>query len=106
MKPLETSQRVLTWLCGYPPDKSETKRMKIAYIAFTLSVITGHLLTLLAGAAFIYKHVSVNLEETLFSLFHTVGSLSMLYQSIGTIVLRRNLMTIFEGLSRIYSESK
>lgn len=106
MKPLETSRRVLMWLCGFPPDESAGKWLKIAYVIFTSSIVMDHLLSLIAGAIFIHKNVSSNFEDTLFSLFHTVGSLSMLYQSVVIVFMRRNLTAIFEELSRIYNESK
>lgn len=35
MRTLETAQRVLTWLCGIPPDKFASKRKRITYMIFT-----------------------------------------------------------------------
>lgn len=106
MNPLELYQRVLMWLCGLPPKKSDGKHMRFAYMTLTLCVIVGHLLSLVAGAIFIYRNVSINLEETLFSLFHTIGSVSMLYSSIATVLLCRKLPVIFGGLSNIYNKSE
>lgn len=105
MTPLETNRRVLTWLCGLPPHDVE-KQKKIAYIVFTLSIIFGHLLSVVAGSVFIYRNISVSLEDALFSLFHTLSSGSMLYQSIVTVFLCGELASIFKGLSGIYAESK
>lgn len=106
MKPLESNQRVLAWLCGYPLDKTASKRMKIAYIVFALSVIMAHLLSAMASTVFIHRNKSTDLEATLFSLFHTFASSSMLYQSIATVLLRRDLNAIFDGLANIYGKSK
>lgn len=106
MTPLETNRQVLTWLSGFPPDESAGKRRKIAYIAFTSGVITIHLLSVLAGGTFILKHKSKGLEEVLYSLMHTLGSFNMLYESIITVFLCRELSEIFKGLTTIYNESE
>lgn len=106
MKPLETNQRVLIWLCGFPTDSSASKWEKIAHIAFTLIVIATNLLSVVSSSVFIYRNVSINLEETLFSLFHTFASASMLYQSIAIVILCRELAAIFKTLANIYDASK
>lgn len=106
MKPLKTCQRVLMWLSGVPPDESDSKGEKTQYILLTLIIITSHLLAAISGSAFIYRNISIDLEETLYSLFHTIGSWSTLYQCIATIVLRRKLNAIFTSLAKIYSESE
>lgn len=106
MKPLETNERVLMWLYLFPPNEFARKRMKIAHVVFAMSVIMTHLISVIVGAVFIHRYMSTNLEETLFSLFHTIAAASMLYQSIGTVILRHKLTAIFEGLSKIYNESK
>lgn len=106
MRPLESNQRVLVWLGGFPLDKSAGKWTKVTYIAFTLSVIIAHLLSVMGSTVFIQRHKSIDLEATLFSLFHTIASASMLYQSVATVLLRRELNSIFDGLANIYDRSK
>lgn len=106
MKPLETNERVLIWLCAFPIDKSTSKWEKCIYIIFTLCVIMTHLLSLIFSSVFIHQNVSINLEETLFSLFHTFSSASMLYQSIATVFLCHKLAAIFKTLANIYDASK
>lgn len=105
MQPLETNRKVLMWLSGYPPDKSVGKWKKIAYILFTFAIIMAHLLSVVAGGTFIYRNRTNHLQETLYSLIHTLGSANMLYQSIVTVLLRHKLAKIFEGLTTIYYES-
>lgn len=106
MKPLETNQRMLLWLGGFPLDNLAGKWKKIAYITFTLSVIMTHMLSVMASTVFIHRNKSIDLEATLFSLFHTIASASMLYQSVVTVLLRRELNVIFVGLANIYDTSK
>lgn len=106
MQPLETNRRVLTWLCGLPPNESDSKRQKIGYIAVASCVILSHFFCVIAIATFLFRMVLVDLELTLFALINGVGAASMLYQSIITIRLRREIASIFETLSDIYNQSK
>lgn len=106
MNPLESYQRMLMWLCGFPPHASDSKRQKIAYIALTSVAITANLLSVISSTVFIYRNFSVNLEESLYSFFHNVGSMSSLYQDIATVFLRQKLIRIFENLAFIYDQSK
>lgn len=106
MKPLETNRQVLTWLCGFQSNESAGKWKRIAKVAFTLGVVVMHLSSVITGATFIFINKSIDLETTLYSLIHTLGSASMFYLAIATILLSRNLTAIFDGLSTIYKESK
>lgn len=106
MHPLETNRQVLMWLCGIPTDKSTSKWKRYAYIAFTSIVMMVHLSSMLTGAAFIYIYKSIDMGETLYSLIHTLGSTSMLYLAIATVLLSRDSAEIFEGLKKIYNESE
>lgn len=106
MIPLESNRRVLTWLCGVPPPDSCTKREKITYRVLATIIIMTHLLSVISSTMFIYRNMSVNLVEALYSLFHTVAALQTLYQSIGKVLLHRKIIVIFDRLEEIYNESK
>lgn len=106
MKPLETNQLILMWLFAFPSDETASRWKKFAYFMFTAGVIITHFLALVAGGIFIFQFISVDMREVLYALFHTIGSFNMLYQSTVTVLLRRKLTAIFEGLSKIYNESK
>lgn len=106
MNPLETSQRMLTWLSGIPPHESESTRGKIKFIVFTISLISNITAGVMASAIFIYQNISVDLEDTLFTLAYIVAALQILYQSIAIILLGHNLLEIFENLLTIYNESE
>lgn len=106
MNPLQTNQRVLSWLCGQPPSESERKWKRLSYIAVTSFIMIGHLLSVVASTIFIHRNISDNLEETLFALMHVVSAASMIYQIVVTSFLRQKLASIFDGLLAIYKESK
>lgn len=106
MKPLQKCQRMLMWLKAFPTDESVSYRNKVTYIVVTLSVIMGHILSVASSSLSIYQTMSVDLEATLFALFHTITSTSMIYQSIVSILLCHDLATIFVELSTIYKKRK
>lgn len=105
MKPLQLNRRVLTWLCGVPANELDTKKEKVQYIAFTLIVIMINSIAVISGATFIYRHISLDFELTLYSLYHTIGHFQVLYQSIATVLLRHKLDAIIQSLSTIYEKS-
>lgn len=106
MKPLKANRQVLTWLCGVPPEECASQRQRIAHVVFTSIVIIGNFLAMIAGATFVYRNVTINLDDTFYGLINTFGSANMLYQSIVTVLLYRQLAEIFDGLASIYNESK
>lgn len=106
MIPLKSNQKVLKWLCGLPPERNSTKASKLAYIAFTLSVISGLLIPLIASGTYIWRNILDNIEDALFCVFHHIGGTSILYQCIAIVLLRHKLIVIFEQLSKIYDESE
>lgn len=63
-------------------------------------------MSMMASAAFIWRNISVSMTETLFSLFHHIGAIEMLYLAIAIVVMQNRLCVIFEKLSVIYDESK
>lgn len=106
MIPLERNQRVLTWLCGLPPHESYSEREKIGCIVFTLCFVTTTIAGEISSSLFIYRNVLVDLEETLYALYHTIAGVQIVYQSVATVLLRRKLSVIFKSLSTIYDKSE
>lgn len=106
MKPLQTNQRVLTWLCLFPASKNTSNFVKLGYIVLTFVCITCMTANLMASVAFFIKSVSTELEKSLFALFQIVGSLSVWYMFITVFPSQHKIHAIFRRLSEIYDESK
>lgn len=106
MRPLETNQLLLTWLYAFPPDESSIKWKRIVHFVFSSGVLIAHFLSVMAGGTFIFKFVSIDLEEAIFALFHTIAACNMFYQSIVIVLLRHKFTAIFKDLSTIYDKSK
>lgn len=104
MNPLKTSQRVLAWLCICPFDESANKRTKI--IIFALSIFAANLCSVAASVAFFFTFVSINLEESLYSILQIAAYFYVTYAMIMTFISRRKFNTIFEKLSKIFDTSK
>lgn len=97
MKPLMTNQRVLTWLCVCPPDKSTKKWQKSVYIMFSVSVFFANLIGFTASFAYFYKFLSIDLEKSLHTMSQMAATLSTVYEKV---------TTLFANLLEIYKRSK
>lgn len=106
MTPLATNQLFLKWMYAFPSDESASILKKILYFVFPLSLIMAHFGAVAAGGCYMLKFLSVDLEEAIYALYHTICFLNMLYQSIAIVFLRGKLITIFKSLTIIYNESK
>lgn len=106
MKPLIASQRMLTLFCVLPADKTTSPEKKILYNIFFLSVFFGNFCALFSSSFFFVEYVSLDLEESLYSLFQIVGSASIIYLLTVTYFLSRKIRILFEDLSEIYKKCK
>lgn len=105
MKPLVTNQRVLTWLCVYPGEKTTSKIKQLAYIIFSLIVFSGILSSLIASVAYFMKFVSIDLEVALYAVSQIAAAASVLYAIVMTYFSRHGIASIFHKLSEIYDKS-
>lgn len=107
MKPLDTYRRCLIWLCVYPADESSTKRQKIAYAAFTVTIVTLQFCVFVGSLVFCWKFFSVDLKACMLAFMAIsviFGSIYMII--IGIRVIRDNILVLFEDLSNIYNNSE
>lgn len=106
MKPLATTQRVLTLLWMLPFDEGTSLPKRIAYVTFSIFTFLANLAGLIASVAFIRKFKTIDLEAALYSLFHMFGSLTMAYSMFVAFFLRPGMSNIFRKLAEIYNECK
>lgn len=106
IKPLATNQRVLTWLCVYPAEKTTCKFKQMAYIFFSFVVFSGILSSLIASVAYFMKFVSIDLEVALYAVSQIAAAASVLYAIAMTYLSRRGITAIFQKLNEIYDQSK
>lgn len=102
MRPLVTSQNVLTWLCVFATKSNK----KYFYIAITFLVIILILSGIFTSFTYLWKYISVDLDSSLYALFQVAGYSSAFYSTVVTAYMRHEIVAIFEKLSNIYKTSK
>lgn len=106
MTPLKTIRRVLTWFCVCPPEKSDRKSKKCAYVAFTVFALTVHVCSVASDAIFFCEFVSTDVENALMALLQLFGSSTMAYSIVIMFFLRHQINALFETLSEIHNLCK
>ena len=106
MKPLATTQLMMTWLSMCPADESSTKRQKMAHIAYTLAVFIINVICLAASLVFCLEHISIDFDSAIFAFMVCIGEFGLIYFMIVSIQMRHQIAEIFTGLSTIYKSSK
>lgn len=106
MKPLQTNQQVLTWLCVYPTNEKMSKFKKFLCIVVSVAVFFGYFNVLLASIAFFLKYASTSLEQSLYALFQISGDFGTAYMMLAAYTLRKQFKIIFDKLSDIYDACK
>lgn len=106
MKVLLANRRELRLFFVFDADESINASAKIFYAFTALMILLAHFCAVAAGMAFFIKFASIDLEQSLYSLFNIFGDISVAYISIFLLVQRGTIMGIFHKISDIYEESK
>lgn len=106
MKPLETNQRILILFCLYPFDKNMKLHLKLLYTIFALSIFLMNVCALVSNTVFFFKFLSINLEESFYSLFQISGIFGVICIVINAYFSRNKILEIFNGLTDIYDTCK
>lgn len=101
--PLETTRRVLEWICVYPTVVS--KRMKMSYAIFSVILFILNLNGMMASAAYLLKFVSTDLESALYALFQVDALTATGYTNIVLLLSRHRFVAIFDSLNEIFAAS-
>lgn len=104
--PLETTRRVLEWLCVYPSNEMVSNGTKVSYIIFSVILFILNVNGLMASAAYLLKFVSTDLESALYALFQTDALTATGYMNIVLLLSRHGFLDIFNGLNQIFVASK
>lgn len=106
MQPLPTTRRMMVWLSMCPSDQTTSRRQKINYIAYTLTILFVNLLSFLASLTFMTKFFSTDFDDVVFSCMTMTGEFGMIYIMIAAILMQNQIVEIFQNLSKIYKSSK
>lgn len=105
MRPLETHQRIISWLGAHSLGDSAGFCETLPYYAFTFAICLMCLCALTSSFIFFGQNVTVNLEDSLYALFQIFAYLSAFDLIIVTPFLRRRFRAIFETLSEFHKLS-
>lgn len=106
MRPLQTTERVLIWLCLLPADKTTSKWTKLSYFAFSAVVVTSNVTFFAASIVFFMRFYSTDLHGSFYAIFQITGMLPIIAMIIVSFCMRRKIEMIFEMFRQIYAESK
>lgn len=106
MRPLETSQRVLTWLWLCPAAENVSKQRKFIYVLFTCAINLLSLYILICSAIYSFEFLRIDLEKSLYSLYQIVAALNSIYLMASGLFLRHKISDIFTQLSGIHKTSE
>lgn len=100
--PLETTRRVLMWLCVYPTHKKVTNSTKLSYVVFSVILFILNLNGLVASAVYFLKFVVTDLESALYALFQVDTLIATGYANIVLLLSQHEFIAIFDGLDCIF----
>lgn len=106
MKPLATSQEVLSWISALPADEKTSTCRRILFKIIPLILIAGNLTGLTSSTVFFLRYVLTDLEGSLYALFQIGGQLGMTNVAVVTFLSRYKLQAMFENLKDIYDARK
>lgn len=106
MRPLQTTEQVLTWLCLLPADKMISDWRKLSYILLTAVIVTSIMAYLPASVAYFMRFYSTNLDGSFYALFQITGLLPIITMIVVSFGFRHKIKLIFDKFTKIYAESK
>lgn len=107
MEPLATNRQCLIWLRMCAADESANRRQKIAHAIFAMLVLTALMSGISASLIFMWKFISIDVGRSVFAFMLVATEFTVIYlASVGMILLRHKIGTIFDNLSTIYKDSK
>lgn len=106
MKPLASTQLMMTWLSMCSVDESTTSRQRTGYIAHTLFVLIVNVINIVGNLAYCLKFISIEFDGAIFAFMVVIGEFGVIYFMIVGILLRQQMDSIFTSLSTIYNRSK
>lgn len=105
MEPFPTTKWVMTWTCMYPPSEPSSIWQKIAYKVSGVILFGVNVFAVAVCAAFIWKFITINLAEALFTFVGIVAFIASFYCMLIAYFLRHRVRNIFVQLSTIYEAS-
>lgn len=104
MTPLKLHQRVWT-ICVHSDQENMTTMKRLGCILFTIFLFLSSLSLEIASIAFVIEFVSIDMENSLHSIFHLTAFASANYALVNGLFLRKKMTAIFKELVKIHNKS-
>lgn len=106
MKPLKTTQWLLTWQSFSPPNQSASVKKRMAYFGATSAIFVSVFYYMTSCFIVLMKFSTTDMKVTVFAFMSFSGSAALIYSMLNAFQARCKINKIFEKLSVIYTESK
>lgn len=106
IKPLKTTQQVLTWLCIFPPQQNTRKLQKLMYKVFSLTVFMVLSFQVCASLAYVWKFIAIDFETSMDAAHPIMGWIPLINSFVVMSLLKQRIIEIFTTLSNIYDKRK
>lgn len=106
MKVLALNHQVFVLLWIFPSPDNKSILFKIRNIIFGLMALISVMTPFVTSIAYVFKYVSVDLENSLYALFQIAGYGCQIYLIIIGFILWSKFSRMFPILQQIYDDSK
>lgn len=106
MRPLKTSQRILTWLFVCQPGETISDRKKMAMFLSGLVIIIANVGSMSCATVFFINELKIDLEESLYALFQISAVYFVIYMQIMGFFSRQKIGNMFDNLTELYGTCK
>lgn len=106
MRPLATTQLMMTWLSMCSADESTTIRQKRSHIAYTLAILVVNVIGCSASLVYCLKFISSDFDSSTFAFMVGIGHFGAIYFMVALILMRHQIDNIFTSLSAFYNTCK
>lgn len=107
IKPLNSIQQALVWLCIHPPDATSMAEQKKKYKRCAKAFLISYLSIILGCSFFCSEYITTDFDKCVFAFMSAAAVFGVMYMLIvGILVIRPKISAIFNDLSSIYENRK
>lgn len=106
MDSLVTTNRVMILLCLKSDTESSSNWKRMSRIAFIWLLLISSTCAIAGYGAFVLKYITINLNDSLFSMLGCFMSCNMLCTMIIVFFIRHQIPIVFDKLTKIHSASE
>lgn len=104
MKPLASSQRVLTWLCVLPAEEKTRKLEKRSYVALLLALIASDVTVAISSFMYILDFKSHSLQDLSIAFQEVLAAIPVANTIIMAFIFRHKIPPMLGTLLEFYEK--